>query len=61
VDAENLISLRTYKLIEIVLLFGLCFVFAGHQFRSLDRADREAREKKEREAAARSGGAQPPP
>lgn len=49
-EAESLISLRTYKLIEIVLLFGLCFVFAWHQFRSLDRADREAKERKAREA-----------
>jgi hypothetical protein len=54
-DGEGMISHSTYKMIEFILLFGLCFVFAWHQFRSLDRADREAKAKKEAEAARREG------
>jgi hypothetical protein len=60
-ESEGMISHSTYKMIEFIMLFGLCFVFAWHQFRSLDRADREAREKREREATRAAGGAQPPP
>lgn len=36
----------TYKLIELVMLFGLCFVFGFWQLRSVNKAisERKARE-----------------
>jgi hypothetical protein len=46
-----MISHSTFKAIEFVMLFGLCFLFGWHQLRSLDKADREAKERKLREAA----------
>lgn len=51
----------TYKIIEFIMLFGLCFVFGFWQIRSVNKAikEREAREAQSASPSAKTQASAP--